>query len=78
MHKLCILYSIPRALQHGNRKGGAKGRSRHKNNRKRVVKNLREMDEGTKGKSPNQGLNSAEDITIDLIEGRESPYYRSD
>ena len=27
-----------------------------------------------KGKSPKQGLTSADDITIDLPEGRESPY----
>ena len=29
-----------------------------------------------KGKSPKQGLTSAEDLTMELREGRESPYHR--
>ena len=33
---------------------------------------------GTKEKIPKQGLASAKDLTIDLPEGRESPYHRLD
>ena len=49
-------------------------RNRHKNNA-RVVRNLEERNVGTKGKSPKQGLTSANDLTIELPEERESPYH---
>ena len=49
--------------------GTARGRSRHKNNSKRGVKNLEEKNVGTKGKSPKQGLTKATDLTIELPEG---------
>ena len=39
-----------------NRKSEAGGRSRHKNNSKRVVQNLEERNVGQKEKSPNQSL----------------------
>ena len=51
---------------HGNRKGEAKGRNRHKKNSKRVVRNLEGKNVGTKGKNPKQDLTSAEDLTIEL------------
>ena len=37
------------------------------------------MEEGNMGtvKSPKQGLASAKDLTIELPEGRESPYHRT-
>ena len=35
-------------------------------------------ERGTKGKSSKQGLTSAEDLTIELPEDRESPCYRSE
>ena len=65
---------------HGNSKGEARRRrrSRHKNHSNRVVWNLEEKYVGTKGKSPKQGLTSAKDLTIELPEGRESPYHRLD
>ena len=45
---------------------------------KGIVRNMEERNVGTKGKSPKQGLTSAEDLTIDLPEGREYPYHRLD
>ena len=36
MDEVCILHRIPR-LAHGNNRGEIRGRSRHKNNSKRVV-----------------------------------------
>ena len=36
------------------------------------------MNVGAKGKSPKQGLISAKDLTIELPEGRESPYHGLD
>ena len=48
----------------------ARGRNRHKINSKRVVRvrDMEERDVGTKGKSPKQGLASAENLTIELPE----------
>ena len=43
-----------------------------------AIRNLKEKNVGTKEKSHKQGLTSAENLTIELPEGRESPYYRSD
>ena len=43
---------------------------------KRVVRNIEERNVGTKGKNPKQGLTSAKDLTIELSEGRASPYHR--
>ena len=37
---------------------------------------MEETDVGTKGKSPEQDLTSAKYITIELPEGRESPYHK--
>ena len=39
---------------------------------------MKERNVGTKGKSPKQGITSAKDLTIELAEGRESPYHRLD
>ena len=64
-------------LAHGNSKSEARRRNRHMNNA-RVVRNLEEMNVGTKGKSPKQGLISSKDLPIDLSEGWESPYHRLD
>ena len=66
-----------RGVSHGNSKGEARGRSRHKNN-VRVARSLEERNVGMKGKSPKQDLTSAKDLTIGLPEGRESPYHRLD
>ena len=59
----------------GNSKGEARERSRRKNNSKRVARN---MNVGTKGKYPKQGLTSDKDLIIQLPEERESPYHSSD
>ena len=53
-------------LAHGNNMGGAKRRSRHNRNSKRVVRNPDERNVGTKGKSPKLGLISAKALTIQL------------
>ena len=50
------------SLTHGNSKGKARGRSKHKSNSKRVVRNPEEKNVGTKIKNPKQGLTSAEDV----------------
>ena len=63
-------------LAHWNSKGGARGRSRHKHNSKRVVRNLEERNVGTKGKSPKQDLSTAKDLTKEFTERRKSPYHR--
>ena len=47
-------------------------------NNARVVRNMEEKNVGTKEKSPKQALTSAKDLTIELPEGRESPYHRLD
>ena len=39
-------------LTHGNSKGEGRGRNWHKNNSKRAVRDLKERNMGTKGKSP--------------------------
>ena len=52
-------------LVHGNSKGEARGRNRHKSNSKRVARNLKERNVGTKRKGPKQSLNSAKDY-VDL------------
>ena len=59
-------------------KGEARGRRRHNNNNKRVVRNMEERNVGTKGKGLKQDLTFAEDLTIELPEGRRSAYYRTD
>ena len=51
----CVSHTV--YLAHGNSKGEARARNRHK----RVVRNMEERKVGTKGKSPKQGLTSAED-----------------
>ena len=58
-------------LAHGISKGEARGRSRHKRNSNRVVRNPEEGYVGMKGKNPKQDLNSAKDLTIELPERRE-------
>ena len=45
-------------------------------NNARIVRNVEERNVGTKGKRPKQGLISAKDQTIELPEGRKSPYHR--
>ena len=64
-------------LAHGNSKGEARGRRKYKNSSiKRVVRNVKERNVGTKMKNPRQSLTIAHDLTIELPEGRESPYHR--
>ena len=48
-------------LAHENSEGEVRGGSRYKNNSKRVARHMKETWAG-KGKSPKQGLTSAEDI----------------
>ena len=63
-------------LMHENSKGEARGRSIYKNNSK-IVRNLEERNVGTiKGKKSQTRPNGAEDLAIDLREGRESPNHR--
>ena len=60
MQGVCIPHSI---LAHGNSKGEARGKNRHKNkNNAKVVRNLKERNVRSKGKSPKQDLTSANDI----------------
>ena len=70
----CVSHTV--YLAHGDSKGEARGRSRHKRNSNGVVRNLEERNVGTKGKNPKQGLISAKDLPIELTEGYESPYHR--
>ena len=51
--------------QYASRMRTARG-NRHKNNSKRVAKNLVETNMVTKRNSPKQGLTSAEDLDIEL------------
>ena len=67
-HEVCIPHSI---LAHGNSKG--KQEEETDKNNAIVVRKLEERNVGTKGKSTKQDLTSAEDLTIELPEGRESP-----
>ena len=60
-------------LAHRNSKGDTRG-NRFKNNEK-VVRNLKEINVATMGKSPKQGLTSAKDVPMELPE---SPYHRLD
>ena len=39
---------------------------------------MEERNVGTKGKIPEKGLTRAKELTIELPEGRESPYHRLD
>ena len=57
-------------LAHRNSKSEARGRCGHKNNRKSSKKSARK-ERGQEGMSPRQGL------TIELPEGCEYPYHRS-
>ena len=65
MHGVCI----PAYLAHGNSKGEARGKNRHKNNA-RAVRNLKKINLGMKEK---QNLTSAKDLTIEHLERCESP-----
>ena len=65
--RVCIPHKI---LAHGSSKNETGERSRHKNNSKRAVRNLEKRNVGTKRRRPRQGLKSAEDIIIELSEGR--------
>ena len=47
-------------LAHGNSKSEASGRSRYKNNSKRVVRKIEKRNVRTNRKSPKQGLINAE------------------
>ena len=39
---------------------------------------MEERNVGTKEKSPKQGLTNANDLTIEHLKGRESPYHKLD
>ena len=70
---------VPRTgyLAHGKSNSEARGRSRHGNNSRRVVRDMEGRKvSAIKRKSPIQGLTSVKDLPIELPEGRESPYYR--
>ena len=64
-------------LTHGNSKGEAIGICRHKDNSKRVIRNIEERNVGTSIKYPKQGLIASDDLTIILTKGRDSSYHRS-
>ena len=59
----CVSHTEYPAL--GNSQSEARGKSRHQNNRAKVVRNLEERTLGTKRKYPEQSLTKAEDLTID-------------
>ena len=63
-------------LAHGSSHGNASGRGRHMRGSNKVVRNLEERNVGTKEKNPKHGLISAKDLTMQLLEGCESPYHR--
>ena len=71
----CTGYVLPEGyLSHRNRKSEARGRSRHRNNIKRVG-NMQGRNVGTiREKSPKQGLTSTENLTIEISEGRITHY----
>ena len=63
--------------EHGNSMDETKGRSRHKNHNNRVVWNMEKKNWVRRGKVPNKTyVISAKDLTIELLEGRESPYHK--
>ena len=71
----CVSYTDP---AYGNSKGEAGGRSRHENNSERL-RNMEGRNVGTiRRKSSKQDLTSAEDLTIELPEGRDSLYHGLD
>ena len=65
MHGVCIPYRILRACTE-------QGRKQEEETTAKVVKNMEGSNLGTRGEIPKQAL------TIELPEGREFPYYRSD
>ena len=63
-------------LAHGSSEGEARGRSRHENNTVRGVRNMEgRIVDAIKGNGLKQGLTSAEDLTIELCEERDSHYH---
>ena len=88
MHGICGYVSDTGCLARGvfhigyivrrNSKGKIKIKSRQKNPSK-IVWNMEGKNVGIiRVKSPKQGLTRAEDLTIELLELRESPYHRLD
>ena len=59
-------------LAHKNSKDETRERSRHKNNSKRVARNLEKMNVRTKRKRPKLGLTGVKDLTIELSERHDS------
>ena len=57
-------------LDHGNNKGEARGRSRRKDDSKIAMRYMERRNVGRKRKTQKQGLTCAEDLTIELTEGR--------
>ena len=51
----------------GTARTKGKGKNRHRNNSKIVVRNLEERNVGTKENSPKQGLISGKDLIIELL-----------
>ena len=70
----CVSYTV--YLEHGNSKGEARGRCRHKRNS--VVRNPEERNVDTKKKSPKEGLISDKDLATQLLEGCQPSYHRLD
>ena len=75
MHEMCIRYPTQYTSRMGTK---VKQKEETYKNNARVVKNLKERNVGTKGKNPKENLTSANNLTIELPEGRESPYHRLD
>ena len=63
---------------HENRKDEARGRNNYKNNSNRVVRNQDKRNLRIKGKRLKHGITIAEDLTMELREGRESHYHKLD
>ena len=59
MHEVCISHRDTSPM------GTARGRNKHKKNRKRVIRNMKGENLGTiRLNSPKQGLTSAKDLTM--------------
>ena len=74
MREVCI----PHHLAHENSKGEARGRIRHKNNNNKSIKKPGRKERGQEGENLKQGLTNDRKLTIEVLEERDSPFYRLD
>ena len=61
-------------LSHENSK--CEERERHRHQKNKILGILEERNVVTMRKSPKQGLTNAEDLTVMLLDNRDSPYRR--